>query len=307
MAADGESPDPHEQQKDRPENLIGEAPNTSTASAALGNYAKLWGHLNVPTLIVANIDFIVFIDAAGRIDWETTDDYDEKIKNNSKYTITKHNAVFNEAAVLEATPCDGVSEKSQAQFKRLIAEAMVCSLDHDYVSAENMLTSARRYFQARSEEISRRWYLTSCFAIAAPISAAGLIIWVNRLSISEALGETTLWIFISICLGSIGALFSVITRSGKMKYDSSAGILLHFLEGGSRIIAGSISGMLTSLAVKAGIILSALAKGGDLHLVMAMSAIAAGAGERLATSIISKFEDTHPKQKSSQTEKPTSA
>jgi hypothetical protein len=93
--------------------------------------------------------------------------------------------------------------------------------------------------------------------------------------------------------GSCGALLSVIARTGQLKFDSSAGELLHYLEGVSRIWAGALSGILIALAVKSEFILAPLMRGGHTFTVTMLAAFVAGAGERLVTSIISKFEHQH--------------
>jgi hypothetical protein len=59
-----------------------------------------------------------------------------------------------------------------------------------------------------------------------------------------------IWLSVAAAAGSCGALLSVIWRSGQLKFDSSAGEILHYLEGASRILAGALSGVLVALAVK---------------------------------------------------------
>jgi hypothetical protein len=85
----------------------------------------------------------------------------------------------------------------------------------------------------------------------------------------------------------------VIWRSGQLKFDCSAGKALHYLEGASRIWAGALSGVVVALAVKSQLVLAPLTRGGNAMTVLMLAAFAAGAGERLATSIISTFESTH--------------
>jgi hypothetical protein len=79
----------------------------------------------------------------------------------------------------------------------------------------------------------------------------------------------------------------------KLKFDNSAGETLHYLEGASRIWLGALSGVIVALAVKSGFVLAPLSRNGDSITVLMLAAFVAGAGERLATSIISTFDSTH--------------
>lgn len=257
-----------------------------------GDYYELWKHLKWSILIVSTRNYIVFIDEDGDLDWETTVEYDDTATKDKKYDIDKHNSITNDAALLEATPCNGFEDQVKLQFRRLIGEAIACSFDHDYVNARKMLLAAAQYFRSRSEETSRYWYLLASFGMAMPFIALGIVIWIWRASFEMWLGTEGMWFILASISGAVGALLSVIVRSGKLKFDSSAGRRLHFLEGSSRIWAGLISGLLVSLAVKSGIILMPLTTGENLHPVMILAALAGGAGERLASSIISKLDTT---------------
>jgi hypothetical protein len=69
-----------------------------------GDYAENWGHITYKYLIHAAEHYIVFIDNEGDIDWESSPEYDAK----GHPDLHKHNAITNDAALLEVTPCDGL-------------------------------------------------------------------------------------------------------------------------------------------------------------------------------------------------------
>lgn len=258
-----------------------------------GDYRNRWGHIDWHILILSTKEFVVWIDKEGDLDWETTPSYDDTVATQQRYDGSKHNSMINEAVLLEGTPTEGLSADTALRFKRLIGQAIACSLDQDYRSAARMLAAARQYLRARSEEQSRYWYLTASFATTVPLAVGGLLIWLERPLSEAVLGVDGMWLALACASGAIGALLSVIARSGKLKFDSTAGRRLHYLEGGSRIVAGSIAGLVVALAVKSHVILALPTQGGNLHDVMLVAALAAGAGERLAGSIISKFSSTH--------------
>jgi hypothetical protein len=88
---------------------------------------------------------------------------------------------------------------------------------------------------------------------------------------------------------------SVIFRSGKLQFDSCAGWKLHYLEGASRIWAGILSGVIVALAIQTEVFLAIFNHGDHKSAVTMLAALAAGSSERLAGSIISKFESTEAK------------
>lgn len=264
-----------------------------------GDYAERWTHIERRVLIRATKDFIVFIDPQNDLDWETSQAYDAEQEQAPDYKAAEENSILNDAAELETSPCSEIADGVRDQFKRLIGEALVCCLSRDYAAAGRMIGVARRYIDARSRETSRYWYLTASFLTTAPFVVVGFILWLARDYFMEVLTPAGLWAGIAATLGAVGALFSVIVRSGNLSVDCSAGRSLHNLEAGSRICAGAIAGFLAGIAVKSGFILAPLIQSGHLYDFTLMAALAAGSGERLAGSIISSLESPENEVKKS--------
>jgi hypothetical protein len=277
--------------------------NIRSGGATRGDYKDLWK--DVKRLFDINVtdEYIVFVDKESDLDWETTEEYDAEHTERPPFDLAKCNEILNQAALLEATPCDGFSPPVKNQFKRLIGEGVACNLEHDYIGAQSALVSATQYLRARSEETSRFWYLSACFGMTIPLLVLGLALWVGRETAAEVLRPMGLWLILAAIAGGSGALLSVILRSGKLHFDSCAGKYLHYLEGGSRIWAGMLSGGLVVLAMKSDIILPVLANAPHGNAVTLMAGFAAGASERLAGSIISKFESSEANAGSSATGK----
>ncbi len=253
-----------------------------------GDYHEKWAHMELAHLILSTKDFVVGIDKNGKIDWETSVEYDDRVLEND----AKHRSLLGRASLLEETPSEYLQAGAQFSFKRLIGEAIALSLQHDYSNAAKMLEAAANFFRDRSEEVSRRWYLSASALMALPFMLLGLVVWTLRQYIVPFEGVISFWLLFATVAGSMGALLSVIGRSGKLRFDCSSGRSLHYLEGASRIWAGALSGFVVGLAVRFGIILAPLSHGGSVHGVMLLAAFAAGAGERLVTSIISEFDST---------------
>jgi hypothetical protein len=266
-------------------NIAGENAGESGPKKIGGDYAEKWSHIKYAYLILVDDHFIVFLDNDGDIDWETSSEYDSKGHKDAH----KHNVIMNNAALLETTPCDGVRAETKQQFKRLIGEAIARSLDDDYASAEMMLAAATKYISARTLETSRRWYLSASAMVTFPFVIFGCVVWLWRAELVQVVGFTMFWLAMSAVAGSLGALLSVTTRAGDLKFDTSAGRTLHYLEAASRVGTGGLSGIVVALAVHSEVILAPLSRGNKMPATMMLAAFAAGAAERLATSIISKF------------------
>jgi hypothetical protein len=248
-----------------------------------------WEDVEVSHLIMSTTTFIVFIDEVGDIDW-CVDNFDW-----DAIDLVAFNGVINRAAALEAIPWNGIDGRFELAAKRLIAEAIARALDGDPQSGVAMLTEVTKQLELRSNEVSRRWYLTSCYLALIPFLILGAGLWMVRLKALNVLGPTVFWFLIAAVVGALGALFSVIARSGELKFAASSGRELHFFEGTSRIIAGAISGGVTGVAVKSGLILSPLITSANSAGALMIAAVAAGSAERLATSILSSAEGSTAK------------
>jgi hypothetical protein len=165
-----------------------------------------------------------------------------------------------------------------------------------------VLVAAEQFFTARSNEKSRSWYLTSAAGSATPFLIFGAVIWCVQTWFINNIGQTVFMLLLFSVAGALGALLSVIARSGKLDFDASAGLWLHFLEAASRISMGALSGVFVGLAVKSGLVLEALAKVPSArNSIFFLAAFAAGASERMLGSIMTKFDQTgSPEKKATQ-------
>jgi hypothetical protein len=122
--------------------------------------------------------------------------------------------------------------------------------------------------------------------MTTPFVTLGVVFWIARNFLFGVIGDDAFWLAMATVAGALGSLLSVIGRTGKLQFDCSSGRRMHYLEGASRIWAGALSGLFVGLAVRSDLILTALTRGGKVPAIMILAAMASGAGERLANSII---------------------
>jgi hypothetical protein len=237
-------------------------------------------------LVREDKDYIVFIDDDLQLHWETTTEFDARMA--SEKTKEKADIVLAKAAVLEFSPYEGLSPEMKVHFKALVGEAIAYAFDGSSSAAENMLADAKQYWIARSQEASRFWYLSASLVVAALFFFAALAFWLDKTAQLASFGSLY-WIIMAAFAGTTGALLSVISRTGKLPFDNSSGRALHYLEAISRIVVGGISGGLIGLAIQTKLLVLFPASEHQ-HAVMGFAAFVAGAGERLAPSIISAID-----------------
>jgi hypothetical protein len=175
-------------------------------------YKSRWSDHKIGYLIRSTEEYVVYIDTDGDIDWSTTDDYDARTERSTSFSVEKRNAVIADAALLEVTPCEGLSAEARQHFKRLIGEALVCCFDMDYTGAKKTLSAAQQFIRARSEEISRYWYLSASIVAWIPFAAISIVAWLIRDWLVAFIGLDAFWLLLAMTFGAYGALLSVITR-----------------------------------------------------------------------------------------------
>jgi hypothetical protein len=238
---------------------------------------------NIAYLVIISDEFIVYLDKEIDVEWTYKFGDGESLEY---VRSARFSEILNRVAQAESTPREGLTESVWTPFKRLLGEGVGRALTHDHSGALAAISAANSYITARRHEVSRRWYLLGSAYVTGPFLVIAFLLWLTRDFSMRVLGVTAFWLIMSACAGSLGAMFSVIGRTGKELFDNAAGKYLHHLEAGSRIFAGAISGLLVALAVHAGLFLSAITKNGEMVSIMVIAALASGTSERFATSII---------------------
>jgi hypothetical protein len=249
------------------------------------DYFELWKPLPMKRIIMADYDYVIFLDDDDKLDWQTMPSLDEKIDALKDNVCSK---VFNRAAEIGTMPTEHLTPDQRENFQIMIGEGLARLFALDGESGLQMLETAGKYATARNQEIARGWQLKATGVTAAGFLVFGCLAWLARGWLRSKLGDLPFILMIGACAGAVGALFSILTRLGAIALDPSAGKALHQLEGGARIFAGGIGAVIAQLAVHLSLVLGMLTKFG--HPALIFIAIIAGTSERLVPTIIKKTE-----------------
>jgi hypothetical protein len=235
-----------------------------------------WPTADVHYLILQADEFIVFLDEDLVLDWVTSDEYDK----HGPEDRSRHNEILNRAASLECVPNDHHKKSIRLNFKRMLGEGVAAAI----------LQQAQLYITNRNIEIARFWQLSTACVIGLAVAILGAVQWTFRETLVNAWNETGYYVLGSALAGCVGAVLSMIFRMGNTFPTSEAPKALHMLEAVSRVFAGAISGLLISGSVAIGLILPVFGKSGEMHGAMLVAALASGASERWAPSLIGRLE-----------------
>lgn len=264
-----------------------------------GEYKELWEEHedNIGVLIRKTDRYIVYIDKEDDLDWGTTVPYDQSFEHSNRFDAKRHAKVDIAIGLAETVPLKELPQKTIHAYLKLLGHAMVCRFELEYDSAEAVLERASKYIGERRSEKSREWYLDTAIRASAFPIIGGLLLVLGRTQATQLLGNEGFHLALACSAGATGALFSIIWRTGRIDFDRFAPARLHRIESRSRIIAGCISGLLAGLAIRSHVISGTWALGDHPTLVMLTVALAAGTGERLASSIIDRVHAGVSKKK----------
>ena len=264
-------------------------PTKTTPSTIPMDYEKFWADnagITPKYLIHVDKGYIVWLDDAGDVEWQTTEAQDAEIDD--KVPISEQNLVLNRAAYVNSIPVEHLTDAQRKNLRVMIGEGYARLLTLDAGAGLEMMQHAEDYVKARNAEIARGWQV---IAVVGPAIVAGIalgLLWYKRDVGVAAFGHLGFLLCAGFCAGAIGAAFSVLSRTAAFALDPSAGMKLHLIEGFSRALAGSIGAVIAQLAVELSIILGIFEKGTPSLFFVALIA---GGSERLVPNLVRGVEN----------------
>ena len=244
---------------------------------------------NINTLVRYNEgNYIVFIDMELELDWVITDAYDDAHAN----TKNKRNKLLSDIEALQHRPTVAYLDKqTKKAFFLMLAEAWVYALDEEFSLSKSYLTNVEKYLENRNHEICRKWQISFSFLFFCILSSVFMVIFINSNAISELLHiqEPTIKRFSYISFGLMGALFSILCKTGKTSYNCESGRLLNALEIFCRMFASLLSAFIVLCLFELDLVFSAFNTHEHMNTALIMICFISGFCERLVPSLLNKF------------------
>jgi hypothetical protein len=258
----------------------------TNGSQKLEERASRWANLPIHFLVISTEQYIVFLDEAYDVDWQTTDEYDRA----HEADWTERGSVLNRVAFLQAVPVGHLEDSQRLGFRRMLGEAVARAFDGNLEAAESMLEKAEEFVALRNREHARLWYLSASAITAGLFVIVALLAWVTRELIAARLGVWFPDVVVAVGAGAIGALLSTYRRLGNLPLDPSAGRKLHSFEGAGHVVLGSVGGGIVWLAAASGVIAPQLLSAPHGQTLWLLLCVVGGSSERLVPSLVDRFE-----------------
>lgn len=221
---------------------------------------------------VSDNGYIVFIDFQNDLDYIDCRELDETTRKEQNRWIAKLQHA-------EASQCKHLPEGQQMDFKRMLGVGYKHVLSGNFDDVSQVIDEAKVYLKKRNKEYSRELFLKSGFPAAILASIIGVV--------GYYLNNRDPWLY-GILFGILGAFVSIWTRYGKVQFTGQAHNLLHILECYSRILIGTIFGVVAMVAIQCQLILPQISDREKLYSFI-IAAFIASFSERFIPSIVERI------------------
>jgi hypothetical protein len=140
--------------------------------------------------------------------------------------------------------------------------------------------------ESGGEYQARRGTLSARVVMAILLTVAAAFLWRWRDALLVSLGHAGFWLTLAAIAGALGALLSVISRTGRLKFDFMAGRPGHYLATIPHIFTGALCGLVVVLDIRTEDILSYLPYGMKPQGALILAGLAAAVLEQLASWIL---------------------
>ena len=226
--------------------------------------------------------FIVFVDHENDLDWEVTDDFEQKMREGNKglqAVLAGVDVLGHQASIRY------FSEKTKQALMWHLGRSVVLALNGYEDLAQQMLDKARKFSFEQTSEITRKWQLTYAFIIYVVV----LVIFLVALFIEWVFDYTVGDVIPSIFYGCTGVMLSSIQMSGKMHFDCGSGKWLHFLQVASKYVAGGIGSCFLIALYQSGMLFQNVQDTANGNGILFVLGTLGGFSERMVPSLLERF------------------
>ena len=226
---------------------------------------------------------IVCIDKRLDLDWKTSDACDEKMKDSADAAFAR-----NEVSRLEVRIGSDWPRGLIIRAKRMLGEGLARVYDGRDGEVKKAFEDAEGFIKGKSIEVSRCWIVETAFLWCGLVQSCGLALVVHKGFFAVFLGQTLHTLLLGGCMGAVGSLLALLIRLGTVQIGSDAGLALHRIEAGAKILAGFICGFLMSMLIKAGLLFGSFAASPHSVIILLAMAMVAGMTSRWVPSLLAR-------------------
>jgi hypothetical protein len=236
----------------------------------------------IDTIIDCEEDYIIYLDEDLFVQWSYID---------PKKTPSGFGSIANRLGHLETISRTQLRNSQYYEFARILAEGMARIIgDEDEKMANELLDKAESYLLIRGTENARIWYVKGSISISFLLFILIFLLGTFRMQIIQYYGVDTFEITFGSLIGGFGALFFLLTRSGKILIDPAAGAYIHYIESFARVLTGCLGALLMDLAIKSNILLGIFKTVDYSFTVLLVISFCAGASERFVSGFIKRVK-----------------
>jgi hypothetical protein len=235
----------------------------------------------VKWLIDSDDDYIVYVDEDDYVEWTM----------NSNAMLANASDLVTRVGWLEAAETEHLAQWQIETYKRLIGEGVARLFERNYKAAVKALDAAEKWITARNQESARIWYLQGTTTGLVIVSLAFLAAcwWYSFDGVTLLTARPV--IYTAAFLGSVGAVLSVLQRSGQTALDIAAGSVVQRVEGLARVATGTIGAAFIALLLRSEAVLPNLSTSKNKGLFLAVCLVA-GFSERLVNTLAGGVESS---------------
>ena len=121
------------------------------------DYKQVWAPLPIKQIIMAEYNYIVFINDEDELGWQITPAHDAVLDD---LPDAQFSTIFNRAAQVRTMPVEYLTAAQRLNFRWMIGEGLARLFEeHPLNHSLQMLDDAQAYATARNQEIARGWQL----------------------------------------------------------------------------------------------------------------------------------------------------
>ncbi len=254
----------------------------------------------ISEIIIQGVDFIVYMDEGGNIQWSTETTYTDfhprfgSIQNRVSYWESISNKLFSDADAYD--------------YKCLLAEAYARIIDEKNLELSNdIIALTVNRIEKNGKEVLKQVYILSSFFSTLIVISLIILSIIYKNTLISFLNKDAFQILLTSLFGGVGAFVFATLRLRNYSPELAISKRIHRIDGILRVFYGVISGLIIAIGIKSNAVLGFIDKIPSTIYLEIFLGIMAGASEVIIPNLIKQVEtktnghavaqEVHPQKK----------